>query len=83
MHIIGRENSPYYDSMVFFHFPVLIFGTDAAREVARQPIIMLKVLGVIMEAGGSAFKKIVWKRDEISCIFFSNNTPDSQKDTYF
>ena len=62
---------------------MLVFGANAAREVARQPLIVLKVLGVIAEAGGSAFNRIVRKRDEMSCILFNNNTPDSQIDTYF
>ena len=82
MSILGGGNSLYYES-ADFQFPVLIFGANAAREVARQPIIVLKVLGVIAEAGGSAFNRIAWKRDEMSCILFNNSTPDSQKDTYF
>ena len=62
---------------------MLIFGADAAREVARQPIIFTKVLWVIAETGGSVFNRIAWKRDEMICILFNNNTPDSQKDIYF
>ena len=62
---------------------MLIFGADVAWEVASQPIIVLKVLEVIVEAGVSVFNRIALKRDEMSCIVFINNTPDSQKYTYF
>ena len=79
MPILGRGNSLYYDSTDLFHLPVLIFGADAAREVARQPIVVLKLLDVIAEAGGSAFNRIVWKRGEMGCILFNDSKPDSQK----
>ena len=47
---------------------MLIFGANAAQEVARQPIIVLKVLGVISEAGVVVeFNKRAQKRDETSC----------------
>ena len=50
---------------------MLIFGADAAREVARQPIIVLKVSEVIAEASVvAAFNKIAQKRDEISCAYY-------------
>ena len=61
---------------------MLNFLANMAREVDRQPIIVLNVSEVIAEAGNSVFNMIVWKRDEMSYILFNNNTPDSQKDTY-
>ena len=50
---------------------MLIFGADAAREVARQPIIVLKVLEFIAEAGVvAAFNKIAQNRDEMICAYY-------------
>jgi len=84
MGILGIGNSLYYAFADFFHFPMLIFGADAAQEVARQPIIVLKVLEVIAEAGvAAAFNKIAQKRDEVSCAYYSiiHTISDSQHDT--
>ena len=64
---------------------MLIFGADAAREVARQPIIVLKVLELIAEADVvAAFNKIAQSRDEMSCAYclIIHTVSDSQH-TYF
>ena len=64
---------------------MLIFGAGAAREVARQPIIVLKVLDLIVEAGVvAAFNKIAKNRDAMSCAYclIIHTISDSQH-TYF
>jgi len=64
---------------------VLIFGADAAQEVAMQPIIVLKVLELIAEAGVvAAFNNIAQNRDEMSCAYclIIHKISDSQH-TYF
>ena len=49
---------------------MLIFGAEATREVARQPVIVLKVLDLIAEAGVvTAFNKISQNRDEMSSAY--------------
>ena len=85
MAILGGGNSLYHDSADLFHSPMPIFGADATREVARQPVIVLKVLEVIVEAGVvAAFNKIAQNRDEISCAYclIIHTISDSQH-TYF
>ena len=43
----SADETPSIMTPGIFHFPVLVFGVDAAREIARQPIIALKVVEAI------------------------------------
>ena len=64
---------------------MLIFGAEATREVARQPVIVLKVLDLIAEAGVvTAFNKISQNRDEMSCAYcLTIQTISDSQQTYF
>ena len=73
MGIFNGGNTPYYLSMDFSHLPVLVSVASVAHvaeEIARQPIMVLKILEEIVDAGVvSALNKIQQKRDEMSCAY--------------